>query len=179
MIWRFSFVFFCFCVLLTNVSGQVYKTTKAKISFISEAPLETIKASNSHVLGVLDFKSQQFSFKANMKYFEGFNNPLQKEHFFENYMESELYPEASFTGKIIEPLGSLGKQKVRAKGKLTVHGISNEVLLDVNMEVTKTSLTFNSEFVVQLDDYNIHVPRIVSQKIAKEIKVKCKGSLEL
>ncbi|HRG66457.1 MAG TPA: YceI family protein, partial [Saprospiraceae bacterium] len=72
-----------------------------------------------------------------------------------------------------------GKQKVRAKGMLTVHGVSNEVLIDVFIEVSKLGLSFSSEFTVLLDDYNIHVPRIVSQKIAKEIKVKCKGSLEL
>ncbi len=179
MIGRFFFGFCFLSLLLTEVSGQVYKTSKAKISFISEAPLETIKASNAHVLGVLDVKSQQFSFKANMKFFEGFNNPLQKEHFFENYMESDVFPEAAFSGKIIEPLGNLGKLKVRAKGMLTVHGVSNEVLIDVNIEVSKTGLTFSSEFTVLLDDYNIHVPRIVSQKIAKEIKVKCRGSLEL
>ena len=123
MIGRFFFGFCFLSLLLTEVSGQVYKTSKAKISFISEAPLETIKASNAHVLGVLDVKSQQFSFKANMKFFEGFNNPLQKEHFFENYMESDVFPEAAFSGKIIEPQGNLRKQKFMTKGMRTVKSV--------------------------------------------------------
>jgi polyisoprenoid-binding protein YceI len=170
--------FVLFCILFYPGQSQVYKTLKAKLSFVSDAPLEVIKASNHKVAGILDTRTQQFSFKANMKNFEGFNSPLQKEHFFENYMETDQYPESSFTGKIIEPLTMKGRQVVRAKGLLTVHGISNEVLIEVTLEWTPKGLAFQSDFVILLDDYNIHVPRIVSQKIAKEIKLKCKGSLE-
>ncbi len=36
--------------------------------------------------------------------FKGFNSALQKEHFNENYMESENFPYASFEGKIIEDI---------------------------------------------------------------------------
>ena len=173
-------VIFCglFCILFFPAQSQVYKTLKAKLSFVSDAPLEVIKASNHQVAGILDVSSQQFSFKANMKNFEGFNSPLQKEHFFENYMETDQYPESTFTGKIIEPLTLKGRQVVRAKGMLTVHGIANEVLIEVNLEWTPKGVNFLSEFVILLDDYNIHVPRIVSQKIAKEIKLKCKGNLQ-
>ena len=173
-------VIFCvwFCILFFPDQSQVYKTLKAKLSFVSEAPLEVIKASNHQVAGILDVRTQQFSFRANMKNFEGFNSPLQKEHFFENYMETDQYPESTFTGKIIEPLNMKGRQVVRAKGILTVHGIANEILIEVTLEWTPKGVTFHSEFVVLLDDYNIHVPRIVSQKIAKEIKLKCKGNLQ-
>ncbi len=167
-----------FCFLFISVNAQLYKTLKAKLSFVSEAPMEIIKASNSHVIGAIDTKTRQFSFKVNMKNFEGFNSPLQKEHFFENYMETDQFPESTFVGKIIEPLFEKGKQTVRAKGNLTIHGITNEVLIDVSLEWVGKSIHFTSDFVILLDDYNIHVPRIVIQKIAKEIKVKCKGILE-
>ena len=87
-----------FCFLFISVNAQLYKTLKAKLSFVSEAPMEIIKASNSHVIGAIDTKTRQFSFKVNMKNFEGFNSPLQKEHFFENYMETDQFPESTFVG---------------------------------------------------------------------------------
>jgi hypothetical protein len=53
-----------------------------------------------------------------MRSFQGFNSPLQKEHFNENYVESDKFPEASFKGKIIEDqdLTVDGTYELRAKG---------------------------------------------------------------
>jgi hypothetical protein len=39
-----------------------------------------------------------------MQTFEGFNSALQREHFNENYIESNRFPDASFNGKIIEDI---------------------------------------------------------------------------
>jgi len=60
---------------------------------------------------------------------------LQKEHFNENYLESDKYPEASFKGKIIEDidLDKDGEYEVRAKGELTIHGIMQERIIKANI----------------------------------------------
>ena len=52
-----------------------------------------------------------------MRSFQGFNSPLQKEHFNENYVESDKFPDASFKGKVIEDvdLSKDGTYEVRAK----------------------------------------------------------------
>ena len=79
--------------------SQLYQTTSGKISFRSDAPLEIIRASSSEMIGLIDITKENFSFKIQVHSFQGFNSPLQKEHFNENYMESDKYPEASFQRK--------------------------------------------------------------------------------
>ena len=61
----------------------------------------------------------------------GLTIPLQKDHFNENYLESTKYPNATFTGKIIEnvDLSVDGVYTIRAKGKLNIHGIEQERIL--------------------------------------------------
>src|SRR6187402_413698 len=77
---------------------------KSQINFTSNAPLEIIKATSTDLKGAIIPSTNQFIFKVLVKSFVGFNNRLQMEHFNEKYMESETYPWATFTGKIIEPV---------------------------------------------------------------------------
>ena len=50
----------------------------------------------------MDVVKRQFAFSVKMNSFMGFNSPLQREHFNENYVESDVFPDAVFVGKIIE-----------------------------------------------------------------------------
>jgi hypothetical protein len=54
-----------------------------------------------------------------------------QEHFNEKYLESDKFPEAMFTGKIIEDLDlSLdGTYDVRAKGNFNIHGKESEKII--------------------------------------------------
>ncbi|HXL57916.1 MAG TPA: YceI family protein, partial [Chitinophagaceae bacterium] len=121
-----------------------------------------------------------FSFKIPMRSFQGFNSPLQREHFNENYMESDKYPEASFKGKIIEDqdLSVDGTYELRAKGTLTIHGIAQERIIKSDVTVSNKKITIKSGFSVLLSDHNIPIPKIVYQKLANEIKVVLTTTLE-
>jgi polyisoprenoid-binding protein YceI len=142
--------------------------------------LETIEAVSENLKGVIDIEKRSFAFSVPIRSFEGFNNPLQKEHFNENYLESTIYPNATFAGKIIEDvdLSKDGKYTIRAKGKLNIHGVAQERILKSNVEVKGSSFTLNSDFTVLLEEHNISVPKIVYQKIAEEIQVKVQATFE-
>ncbi|MBK7968071.1 MAG: YceI family protein [Bacteroidetes bacterium] len=151
----------------------VFKTTKGSVSLVSDAPLEVIKADSKELRGVIDTSNHTFAFTVAIVSFKGFNSPLQREHFQENYMESHLYPVATFTGKIIESVSfsKNGIYEVRAKGVLSVHGVKQERIIKGKVEVTSTGIVLNSEFKVVLEDHEIKIPRIVHQKIAPEISI--------
>src|SRR5690606_1209041 len=110
----------------------------------------------------------------------GFNSPLQREHFHENYLESFRYPEIVFSGKIIEDinLGKDGKHVVRAKGKLTIHGISVDRIIYANITVKNERIEITSDFKVALADHDIKIPRVVNDKLATEIFIVVKSTLE-
>ena len=135
--------------------------------------MERIAASTAHASGVLDASTRTFAMRVPMSSFEGFNSPLQREHFNENYLDSEDHPDAEFKGRIIEAvdLSRPGVYKVRAKGHLTLHGVERERIIPCELVVAADGVRVRSDFDVLLADHNIRVPGIVRQKIAPVVKV--------
>ncbi|MCF8368477.1 MAG: YceI family protein [Bacteroidales bacterium] len=152
----------------------LYQVKNGSIVFISEAPLELISAKSDRLEGLVDPLQNTFAFKVSTGSFIGFNSPLQQEHFYENYIESDKYPYAHFTGKIIEKIdfNNEGTYKVRAKGILDIHGVKKERIIECTIINQRETFTVNSSFIVSLDEHNITVPKIVFQKIAQDIRVK-------
>jgi hypothetical protein len=161
-------------------AGSIYQTVNGIVSFRSEAPLELIRASSDQLIGFIDVGKKIFSFGIPLRSFQGFNSPLQREHFNENYMESDKYPEASFKGKIIEDqdLTINGTYELRAKGTLTIHGVSQERIIKSDVTINNKKITIKSNFSVLLSDHNIPIPKVVYQKLADEIKVEINTTLE-
>jgi len=149
-----------------------FYTKSGQISFFSKAPLESIEAGNKNVTCVLDTKTGQLQFVVLMKGFE-FKKALMQEHFNEKYMESERFPAASFSGKIIEDLDLTkdGTYEVRAKGDLEIHGVKQIRIIKSKLTVSKGKVSIDTNFTVPLSDHNITIPKIVGQKIATEIEV--------
>ncbi|MBK0402356.1 YceI family protein [Adhaeribacter sp. BT258] len=150
------------------------------IQFKSEAPLELIEARSAKMKGVINTAEQTFAFSVPNNTFEGFNSALQREHFNENYMESNKFPNSSFTGKIIESIDFSvdGTHTVRAKGKLLVHGVEQERIIKATLQIKKGVISVSSNFTVPLADHNITIPKIVYQKIAEEIQVDLNAVLQ-
>lgn len=160
-------------------NGKIFTCRNGQASFLSDAPLEMIKASSRNLTGAINLKDRSFSFLVPTKTFEGFNSSLQKTHFNEDYMETETYPNSTFKGKIIEEvdLSIPGTYKIRAKGKMNIHGIENDRLVRCDLVVGEGKIDVRASFTVFLSDHNITIPSILNQKIAEEIKVEISFTL--
>ena len=166
---------------VSSFSGDrvIYTSQNGKIKFVSEAPLELIKAESNKLVSVIDASKHLFAFSIVVETFEGFNSPLQKDHFRENYLETTKYKTATFKGKIVEEidLTKEGTYNVRAKGMLNIHGVEKEKIVKAKMTVKASSIEIDADFEIPLEDHNIKVPRVVNQKIAQVIRVNVKGTL--
>lgn len=164
-----------FLLISQVISGQpgVYKTYSGIIQFKSNAPLEQIEAKSVALRGVLDVSARNFAFSVPVASFKGFNSALQREHFNENYLKSDEFTEATFSGRIIEDINfqEPGEYTIRAKGKLSIHGVQTERIIKCVMLVGKDEIQVVSDFTILLVDHGIQIPRVVHQKIAEEIKV--------
>jgi polyisoprenoid-binding protein YceI len=160
---------------------NVYKTSDGVINFKSDAPLEVITATSKKMEGLIDADALTFAFSLQVRTFEGFNNGLQRQHFYENYLETDKYPAATFSGKIIEHVNLKvpGTYTIRAKGQLTIHGHTKERIIKTVIVSTGSELRAKASFMVPLVDHQIEVPRIVNQKIAQEIFVNVQGIFQL
>lgn len=168
-------VIFLIPILIPGIlfSQQIYLSKSGKVQFTSNAPLEIIKAYSSELQGALNVADKTFAFIIDNKTFQGFNSPLQQEHFYENYMQVQDYPTSTFEGKIIEniDLDSGSLQTVRAKGILYIHGVEQERIIKGTLEKSGDKITIRAGFTIPLEDHNIKIPKVVHQKIAEIIEV--------
>ena len=151
------------------------------MSFTSKAELELITASTGQVQGLIDPSTNKFAFSVDVNSFRGFNSALQREHFNDKYMESEKYPKATFSGKIIEPLDFTlnGTYDIRAKGELNIHGQKQTRIIKTKVTIESGNIHLETRFLVPLSDHNISIPSIVSQKIATEIEVQFEATMSI
>lgn len=161
------------CVEADALGQGKFAITRSVMSFTSDAELEVIQASSEKVQGLIDPAGNTFAFTVEVKTFQGFNSALQREHFNDKYMESDKFPRARFSGKIIEPIvfTSDGAYDVRAKGELDIHGQKQIRIIKAHVVIKNGAIEIDSRFFVPLSDHNISIPTIVNQKIASEIEV--------
>jgi hypothetical protein len=160
---------------------NIFNISKGNIIFSSDAPLELISAGSKDLKGIIETEKKQFAFSVKVQSFKGFNSGFQKDHFNENYLESSKYPDATFSGKIIEDVDFTKNTvvTVRAKGILTVHGVTKERIIKSDMTIKNGVISIKSNFTVLLADHNIPIPKVVHDKLASEIKVEVNSELKV
>ena len=177
---RVIFIFFMLWISTTVKGQSVYSCTNGEVFFRSEAKLELIDAKSQKLEAIVDFQKKTFEFLIPINSFKGFNAELQREHFLDRYMESDKFAVATFKGKIIEDvdLSKPTEITIRAKGKLTIHGIEQERIIKSKISVQGNVVSILSVFSVPLKDHKIKVPRVVQEKIANEVLVQVKATLK-
>jgi polyisoprenoid-binding protein YceI len=105
-----------------------------------------------------------------------------QEHFNENYIESDKFPNATFKGKIINlkdiNFEKNGTYKAMVEGDLTIHGITKKVKHQGTFEIKDGKISANAKFPIALKDYEIKIPNTVIKNIAEIVEVTVILSLE-
>lgn len=162
-----------FAVTFTS-EAQKFLTKTGTIQFYSETPMEKIEAVNKQVNAALDYSTGDFIFRVLMKSFE-FPKALMQEHFNENYVESDKFPDAKFIGKVMNikdvKIDKDGIYPVTVEGNLTLHGVTKPVSAKGTFEIKQGKITGKSKFNLQISDYNISIPSAVIKNIAKSIEI--------
>ncbi len=167
------------CVSVLAVNAQMLKGKETNVQFFSETPMENISATNKYVVLMLKPSSNALQILVHNKGFT-FEKPLMQEHFHENYMETEKFPESKFVGNIIEKVDYTkdGETAVTAKGKLTIHGVTKDVEIKGKIKIVNGVVSLEAKFPVKVADYGIQVPSLVTEKIAEVVEVTVISTLE-
>ena len=167
----FSILFFVLCFLQSTKAQDKFLTKEGYVSFFSHSIVEDIKADNNQVLSIIDTTTHKVAIQMLMRSFM-FEKALMQEHFNENYLESYKYPKATFSGKIMN-FETLNDQNTETEivGELTVHGETKEISTKVNIKMEDDEIVLEGNFKVEVADFNIKIPAIVRNNIAKTIKV--------
>lgn len=159
-----------FLLSLQSTKAQKYISKSSSITFFSEAPLENIEAVNTKSTSIFDLSNGEIVFSVPIREFQ-FEKSLMKQHFNENYMDTEKYPKSTFKGKVTGYQSEDGQYQATAQGTLFIHGKTREVRIDGNVEIKNQELSLTAVFPVELEDYDIKIPRILFSNIAESVEV--------
>ncbi|MDF2437560.1 MAG: hypothetical protein K0Q95_1936 [Bacteroidota bacterium] len=162
-----------------TLNAQIFIAKNCEVSFFSSSPLEDIEAVNKACKPIVNTATNDVQMKIVISAFQ-FEKPLMQEHFNENYMESEKFPNAIFKGKINEKVDWTkdGEYKVTTTGKLTIHGVEKDRTIDGTVTIKGQEITLNSKFKIHIADHGIKVPSLYVQNIAEDVDVKLNAILE-
>jgi hypothetical protein len=174
---------FILAFALSSILGfsQKLLTRSGEIKFDASMPdLAEVAAISKTVSAILDQSTGSFATNALIKSFR-FKAPLMEEHFNENYMESSVYPNSKFVGKIINfdasKLSST-KSTYDLEGDLTIHGVTKKIKTKITLSSNAGKVTATSNFSVKAKEYKIEIPNLVKDKFAENIKVSVNLILE-
>jgi polyisoprenoid-binding protein YceI len=171
-------------LVATGFAQDKYFTKNGTITFdaTTASSPEKVTAVNKSVACVLDTKTGNIQFSVLMKGFE-FEQALMREHFHENYLESEKFPKAIFKGQIINSTqvnySKNGTYEVNVKGQMLMHGETNELETKGKLLVNNGKISLSANFSVVLADYKVLVPRLVGDKVAKTANIKVESVLQI
>ena len=162
----------CIVALGYNLNAQIYTSKKCNVKFFSETKMENIDAENKVTRPILNTKDGHFIVQIFHTGFI-FKSAFMQEHYNENYMESEKYPDAKFDGLLVEKIDYTkdGTYTVSIAGKLSMHGVELPRTISGTIVIKGEVITMDSKFDIKVADYKIKVPSLYVEKIAENIQV--------
>ena len=159
-------------ITFSYLYAQVLLFDHGKIEFYTGTVVSDIEAVTNKADVSLNIETGEVAVSIQIKSFE-FEYDLMQEHFNEKHLESDKFPNATFTGKIVQDIsgGIKNEVTVDAVGDLTIHGVTKNVKFKVNLTGQADFTVVKTKVPVVLKDYNIDEPSILSKSVAKDVMV--------
>ncbi len=175
---KYALLFLVLSGLAFAQTVEYHVDTKAKnvVKFISDAPVEDFEGETNNIDGYLKHQGADVKEKSEM-YFEvdlrtlDTGIGLRNRHMRENYLHTNKYPYAKYSGRITEVKESGGKKTVSVKGTMDIHGVKRS--LDITATLTQSGSGYHakSSFEVKLTDHKIEVPKLMFLKIDETMQL--------
>lgn len=156
-----------------NLRAQVLKFDHGEVEFYTGTVVSDIEAISEEADVTLNLETGEVSVTIDIKSFE-FEYDLMQEHFNEKYLESDKFPQSTFNGKIVQDIskGIESETEVDVSGKLTIHGVTNDIKFKANLSGQENFMVVKSKIPVVFKDYNIDDPSILTKSVAKDVEIK-------
>lgn len=162
-----------FFALAIQTFGQKYYTKTGRLDFEGSVPIfEPVRAVNTTTTAILDVSYGKIAVLSLIKGFR-FRNALMEEHFNENFMDTHLFTKATFNGTIEDfNINDIDEKKeYRLKGNLKINGRTKKINEVVYVVKNGDAIDINTNFTLIPKDFNIKIPGILKEKIAKKINL--------
>lgn len=182
--------------LASNASAQartfeIRNDGGSRIQFVSDAPLETITGVSSHVTGELNVDPTNLAAARGRVAVQiasiRTGVDLRDEHLRSAmWLDAGSHPQATLEITGVEGATALTPnqmQRVRIRGRFTLHGQTREIVADTQVRLVPMSeelraahidgdvIRAQASFRIRLSDYGVSIPAVVQLKVANEIEV--------
>lgn len=160
--------------------GQTYMTKSGHAQFFSKSTLENFTGQSDYLVGKIDLQDSTVDFYLDLSTLHT-GVRLRDEHMREEYLETDKYPFAQFYGKIVTPFNpsSTDTQNVTVSGKFSIHNVSHEVKIDGKILISPKDLYIQAAWPIELQDYNITIPKVLFLKLSPMQAVSIKADLKV
>lgn len=148
-------------IFATISLSQIYISDSARISLFSATTDDSINATNTICVPIMNMSTSEFDICLKNNTFE-FAKPIQKEHFEQDGIESDKYPETVFSGKIVGIVDYLGdgNYDVTLTGIMNMHGVKRKIIIPGVITVKGYLIYLYAKFNIKIADYKIKLPSI-------------------
>lgn len=163
----------CFSILIFchQLRAQKVIARQGQVAFFSYTSVENIKAENNQALCIIDLQNGEIAVSMLMNAFI-FEKALMREHFNESYVESDIFPKATFEGTLLDFDADRMEHQTRiVKGVFSMHGVSKELEIKAKIEHIKENYIISGTFEAVVKDYEIKIPPLLAGNIAKTVSV--------
>jgi hypothetical protein len=167
--------------VLQSSAAQVWTGKTGSVRIHSQSAIEDIDAENRNFRPVLNTGDSSLKITVPITGFR-FRNALMQEHFNSEYMESDKFPFAAFSGFLSGRVdfSKNGTWPVTATGSLTIHGITRTVAVPGSLEITGRSIRIRAKFTVLMTDYDIRIPALYANTVmdSEDVEIVMDATLE-
>lgn len=173
-----------FIIVLTSqvCYGQTYKYSSGNIEILAIAPLDTVTATSSKMIAILDMKSKSVSFNCFVESFV-FEDQLILTNLSRTILNVKEYPLITFEGKIQknkkEKLSKDKQEFVIIDGTLTLNGIFQNHSVEAKLISEKDAIRVTFVSMVDLNDYKVVIPSLLRDALSNNIQITFDVSLTL
>ena len=169
-----------FLLPMLMFAGELHVDTSAEnqVKFISDAPMEDFEGVTPNIDGYVTWKGENMIDSSEI-YIEvdlttiDTGIGLRNRHMRDDYLETDKYRYAIFTGTIDEVIKKeSGDFDVKATGTFKLHGVEKQLTATASVNPKGTLFVAETQFNVALTDYNIKIPQLMFMKIDENMDVR-------
>lgn len=156
---------------------NVDKDQKNLVKFISDAPIEEFEGNTKDIDGYLIASPNDVTDNSELYFLVELTTldtgiGLRNRHMRENYLHTDEYPRAEFTGAITKADKKGDSWDVIVEGVMKIHGKDKKMKVNGKMTKTTNGFRIQANFIVKLSDHNIEIPSLMVSKIDENMKLK-------
>jgi polyisoprenoid-binding protein YceI len=164
---------------LAKTQGQIFVADSCSVSFFSATSIEDIAAVNTICKPIMSTDNGEIDISIPNIDFQ-FKKKLMEEHFNEDYMESDKYPNTVFRGNVNEKIDYTkdGANNVTVTGKMNMHGVIKTITIPGTLTIKGGIIYLTAKFDLKMADYNIKVPSVLGSNVAEQVAITFRATMK-